>query len=150
MPFGLSLSQMIELFNEVPDLVGDVKKLAPKLTPVLDQAAATIAKMEAAGTVADVAALIDVAQAALPQLVAILDSAKAVLEKAEKDSVLVDAANMLGQVQALMPELSPLILKVSHALKIIGEAKTPEAAAKAIGNTDWQRMIADRNTAGSG
>lgn len=149
MPFGLTLEQMINLIGEIPDLVGDVKKLAPKITPVLDQASATIAKIESAGTVADVAALVDVAQAALPQLVAILDNAKAVIAKAEKDGLLVDVSNMLGQFQALLPELSPLISKVSHALKIMGEAKSPEAAKRQMQTTDWQR-VADRNTAGSG
>lgn len=156
MPFGLSLAQIMELANEVPDLVGDIKKLAPKLTPLLNQMAVTTEKLNKAGTLNEAALTVSGVKPLLPEIVTgvqaardllakvaanpAIDNAMRMVDRAQKDGLLDDVERILTQAHALLPDLPPLIAKVSHALAILGSSDTAEQAKAKIAKTDWTKV----------
>lgn len=108
MPFGLTLAQLLDLSNEVPGLVADVKKAEPKLTPLLNQAATLLESAELQATIANVDAIL------------------------QNKKLVADLSTLLGKVKDAAPTLAPIVKKAAAMLHAIATTDTPEAASAKI------------------
>lgn len=113
--FGLTLSRIVDLANEVPDLIGDVKKAEPLIAPLLDKAAALLES---------------------PELQKTLTTVSAALAAPETAKVMSEIAGLAAAATAAAPQLAPVIRKVSALLHVMTTTDSPEAASAKLKTLD--------------